>query len=298
MLRERVIDPESRVVISTDTEERSNSASDNGGDVTVASNLPDGEAGTNTSNSQNSETRERVNYEISETEREITLAPGAIKRLSVAVLVNGLTRIDETGATVFEARSEAELSDLRDLVASVIGYDEARGDMLTLRTLEFETAGPVGTASENTFFSSLNLDLMSLAQAAVLALVALVLGLFVLRPVLSRAASTEVPRLAASPRSATNTPPEETAPPSPDAGALTGEIDPLDAETDTLKVVTDGPTLEDLGELSLGNEYSADLPAISSETNPVDRLRALIDDRREETVEILRSWLEGEEEKA
>jgi flagellar M-ring protein FliF len=54
MLRERVIDPESRVVISTDTEERSNSASDNGGDVTVASNLPDGEAGTNTSNSQNS----------------------------------------------------------------------------------------------------------------------------------------------------------------------------------------------------------------------------------------------------
>ena len=68
MLRERVIDPDSRTVISTDTEERSGTSSDTGGDVTVASNIPDGEAGGDSSSSQNSETRERVNYEISETE--------------------------------------------------------------------------------------------------------------------------------------------------------------------------------------------------------------------------------------
>ena len=109
LLRERVIDPESRTVISTDTEERSGTSSDSGGDVTVASNLPDGDAGGDSSSSQNSETRERVNYEISETEREVTLAPGAIKRLSVAVLVNGTSGTDANGAPVFEPRSDEEL---------------------------------------------------------------------------------------------------------------------------------------------------------------------------------------------
>ena len=51
-------------------------------------------AGDNTSSSQNNETRERVNYEVSSTEREITQGPGAIKRLTVAVLVNGTTTPD------------------------------------------------------------------------------------------------------------------------------------------------------------------------------------------------------------
>ena len=42
-----------------------------------------------------------------------------------------------------------------------------------------------------------------------------------------------------------------------------------------------------------------DLPALSMAggADPVERLRGLIDERKDETVEILRTWLEGEEEK-
>ncbi|MFU8776457.1 MAG: flagellar M-ring protein FliF, partial [Roseovarius sp.] len=70
--RERRFDPEGRVAISTDTEERSNTSSGSDNSVTVASNLPDGDAAAAaTSASENSETRERVNYEVSSTEREI-----------------------------------------------------------------------------------------------------------------------------------------------------------------------------------------------------------------------------------
>ena len=99
---ERRFDPDSRVAISTDTEERSStsSGSDNGA-VTVASNLPDGDAtgGESSSQSENTETRERVNYEVSETTRELVRGPGAIKRVSVAVLVDGLRAADPaTGA--------------------------------------------------------------------------------------------------------------------------------------------------------------------------------------------------------
>lgn len=303
MLRERVIDPESRTVISTDTEERSGTSSDTGGDVTVASNLPDGEAGGDSSSSQNSETRERVNYEISETEREITLAPGAIKRLSVAVLVNGTSRTDANGAAVFEPRSEDELNDLRDLVASAVGYDEARGDMLTLKTLEFEAPGPAGTEAQSSVLGALGLDVMSLIQGAILALVALVLGLFVVRPLMSRG-SGDVPQLAAPDpigmdRAVAGS---STVQPDPN-GALTGEINPVDGQGDgsDLPVVAGNDDAGQLPELSLADTLGGDLPALgmgSGGADSADRLRGLIDERRDETVEILRSWLEGEEEKA
>ncbi|MEO0780138.1 MAG: flagellar basal-body MS-ring/collar protein FliF [Pseudomonadota bacterium] len=300
MLRERVIDPDSRTVISTDTEERSGTSSDTGGDVTVASNIPDGEAGGDSSSSQNSETRERVNYEISETEREITLTPGAIKKLSVAVLVNGTSGIDSSGASVFEPRTEEELIVLRDLVASAVGYDEARGDMLTLKTLEFEMASPAGTEAQNSFFSSLGLDIMSIIQTAILGLVALVLGLFVLRPVLARGAQ-EVPQLAA-PTQANETARRgaEAAQTSSDS-ALTGEIDPVDSRADgngmTLVSGSDMPS--DLPDISLEDSLSGDLSTLGAVggSDPVDRLRGLIDERKDETIEILRTWLEGEEEK-
>ena len=135
-IRERRFDPETRVAISTYTEEVTNSSSEaGGGQVTVASNLPDGDgnAGGDSSSSQNNQTRERVNYEVSETEREIVRAPGAIKRVTVAVLVNGNEVETDAGETNIEPRSEEELEALRELVSSAVGYDEARGDVITLR---------------------------------------------------------------------------------------------------------------------------------------------------------------------
>jgi flagellar M-ring protein FliF len=65
--RETRFDPDSRVAISSDTEERTGTSSESGGgDVTVASNLPDQQGGANgdSTSSQNSETRERINYEV------------------------------------------------------------------------------------------------------------------------------------------------------------------------------------------------------------------------------------------
>ena len=81
-IRERRFDPQERVAISTETEEASTTSQNSGsGDVTVASNLPDGDgAGGGTSSSQQSETRERVNYEVSEVNREVLRAAGAIRR--------------------------------------------------------------------------------------------------------------------------------------------------------------------------------------------------------------------------
>lgn len=294
-LHERVIDPESRVAISIDTEERSNTASDQGGgDVTVASNLPDGDAASeDASSSQTNETRERVNYEISETEREITLVPGAIKRLTVAVLVNGTVATDATGTESFQPRSDEELAALRDLVASAVGFDEARGDVITIKTMQFKQTAPAGTLVKESFFERLGLDVMSLIQALVLGVVALVLGLFVLRPLLAGSAGAAAAHLPA-PEAETGRTDGQTP-----AEALTGEIDTGEVDPSTMSLVADsGAAGQDSG-ISLQDALGGTLPDFESAgDDPVQRLRGLIGERRDETVEILRSWLEGEEENA
>lgn len=279
-LRERVIDPESRVAISTDTEEREDASSGDGGGVTVASNLPEGDAGAEGTTSQASETRERVNYEVSETERQIVEVPGAIKRLTVAVLVNGMVTPDQNGEPVFTPRPEEELAALEQLVASAVGFDPSRGDAITIKSMQFEQSPPAGTLSEEGLMQGL--DTMTLVQLAVLAVVALILGLFVIRPLLSRPAGGAVQRLAA---------PDQTSEPQAEApGALTGEIDTDAAEPAGMALISGGDGAAVVDE--------TDLRLPGSEADPAERLRGLIGERREETVEILRSWLEGEEEHA
>ena len=83
-ITEHSFDPQGRVAISTDTNARTGSSTQPAGDVTVASNLPAGNTGA-AANGKNetSETREQVNYEVSETKREIIKAPGSLRKLSL-----------------------------------------------------------------------------------------------------------------------------------------------------------------------------------------------------------------------
>ncbi|MFN3605819.1 MAG: flagellar M-ring protein FliF C-terminal domain-containing protein, partial [Cypionkella sp.] len=183
-ISERLVDPAGRVAISTETDSSTGSEAASGTDVTVASNLPEGQdAAGGAGRSETSQQTERVNYEISQTTRDVVKAPGSIKKISVAVLLDGTQSVAEDGTITFAPRPDEELAILRELVASAVGLDENRGDILTLKSLEFQplpVAGELATASA---FAGLNL--MSLIQTLVLGMVALVLGLFVIRPMLA-----------------------------------------------------------------------------------------------------------------
>jgi flagellar M-ring protein FliF len=284
-IRERRFDPESRVAISTDTEERtSNSNEAGGGDVTVASNLPDGDAagGADSASSQDSEIRERINYEVSETETAIIRAAGAIKRVTVAVLVNEAVTVSEEGEQISAPRATAEIDALRELVASAVGFDEGRGDIITIKSMALQSVAPMGTAASASLLDRFELDIMSAIQMAILAIVTLVLGLFVVRPLLSRNA-TEDPLVGAIPAIA----PYDT-----------GDVRALGADaggsTGDLAGARGGDSPADLPALAHAND-DGDAAPVSAD--PVDRLRAMIGERQEETVEILRSWLEESEER-
>ena len=289
-IRERTFDPEARVIISTDTEERSSNSNEAGnGDVTVASNLPDGDGATGDSaSSQNSETRERINYEVSETERAITRSAGAIKRISVAVLVN--QEFEGTGDAQGNLidRSPEEIEALRELVASAVGFDESRGDIITIKSMALQSIEPIGTEAQTSLLDFFKFDVMSAVQMLILAVVVLVLGLFVVRPILSKQPTPPAlppiqPTIAASGEAQAN------------ARALTGEVSDLPSDFPDIPFKKDTGDFESLPSMNMASVPDA-LEPVSAD--PVDRLRAMIGERQEETVEILRSWLEDNEERA
>ena len=272
-LTERKFDPQGRVAISTDTETRSGTDTQAGGDVTVASNLPAGAgAAGGDGKSENSETRERVNFEVSETTREVVKTSGAVRKISVAVLVDGQETSAVDGTVNLTPRPEEELAILRELVASAVGLDEQRGDILTLRSLAFQPILIPAEMAKAAMFAPLGpINLMTLIQTAVLALVAVVLGLFVVRPMFATSAR-RVPGLAG-----------------PDAIlALPGYSQAGSAD----RVLTG--VIEDAGDHP-GNPLM--MGDTTSPMDPATRLRRLIDERQAESVEILRGWMELEEER-
>lgn len=304
---ERRFDPNGRVAISSDTEERTSTAQDAGGSaVTVASNLPQGDgASERNSNSQNSETRERLNFEVSETQREVLRTPGAIKRLTVAVLVDGVRTTDEAGEVAWSARDETELAVLRDLVASAVGFQEDRGDVITLKSLEFEALPETPENASSPLFAPINLNVMSMVQLSVLAIVALILGLFVVRPVLAsrnELAAAQTPLIGSSAAAPTAGPgqlPELAAAP----GNTTNIVTTPGQAAQTTQIVNAGPAALPALPGQVGNMAIADFdvsgPTVSGPAagrsptaGAVGRLRQLIDERQDETVEILKDWMQ------
>ena len=297
-IREKTVDPESRVAVSTDVEERIDTSQNQAGEVTVASNIPDGDAGTGEGSRANTNaTRERINYEVSETEKEIIRGPGAIKRLTVAVLVNGVRTEVADGPDQFEPRPEDELDALRDLISAAIGFDSTRGDVITLKSMDLPDIEPKGTAAVASMFDNLYFDAMSIIQMAALAIVALVLGLFVVRPILAGNGSNVMalpsPNGAAAGAGLPDLPDMSGGDGgfmmNPNLGAniaLDGEIE--NGDTGQFEPMGGLPGMGDgLANFGAGGGMGGD---------PVDRLRSMIGDRQEETVQILRGWLEENNE--
>lgn len=190
---ERVIDPNRQVSRRLVTEERRREEGV-GGAVTVASNLPTGDIEEfDDPAMRNSVMREEVSYIGSETERTTQVAPGAMRRLSVAVLLDEPTVTDAEGIVSPAPRSQEELDALRALVANAAGIDEARGDALALRSMPFTVPAPLADPGAPGFVETeIAPHTAQFIKIAVLAIVALVLGLFVVKPLLtSRAAEAE-----------------------------------------------------------------------------------------------------------
>ncbi len=272
-ITERRFDPDSRVPISSDSEETTTRSTNAGGSaVTVASNLPEGDGGGGSSSeSSESRSREVVNFEVSETQRAVLRVPGSVRRISVAVLVDGVRTLGEDGTSSWSPRTEEELADLRELVTSAVGFDQARGDQITIRSMEFQALPQAEAPEPPGLLDNLAIDVMGLVQLAVLAIVSLILGLFVIRPILTRPPTRQPAQLALP------DPTPSAADGLPDLPALDGEIGGIG----------DFAPLDDLPSFESIQSTSGD---------PAERLRRLIEEKQDETIEVLSQWMNDPQE--
>jgi len=183
--------PDGQVVRSTQSVEETTQSRDAEGTqpVTVGNNLPDPNAGTSESASSSaaqSRTEETVNFEISKKIVNHVRESGIVKRLSVAVLVDGVRGHDENGEQTYKPRSEAEMELLATLVRGTIGFNADRGDTVEVINMEYAEAAEEEVQLE-LFFGLDKNDLLRMAEVLVLSIVAILVILLVVRPLVSRA---------------------------------------------------------------------------------------------------------------
>jgi len=184
-------DPNGQVVRSTQTVEDKGNTQEKSGDssVSVANNVPNppsqNSGNNNSSNSQNERNEETVNYEISKRSETQVKTNGTVKRVSAAVLVDGAYTPGTNGTQAYAPRSQEELDKIATLVKSAIGYDEKRGDVVQVVNMPF--AQNQEAISDGTIFMGLDKqDLMRIVELVVLAAVAVLVLLLVVRPLLNR----------------------------------------------------------------------------------------------------------------
>jgi len=86
-----------------------------------------------------------VNYELDQTISHTRLAPGRIKHLSVAVVVNDKQVVGKNGKVTVQPRSAQEMAHITSLVKEAVGYNAARGDSVNVINASFtpETVAPL-----------------------------------------------------------------------------------------------------------------------------------------------------------
>ena len=193
-----IYDPDGQVVRSTQTREESASAAARTGDgqVTVGNELPAANAENNAGSEQETseKTEEVVNYEISRTTKTEVVEGGRIKRLSVAVLVDGRYEKAADGSLTYAPRPDEELEQISALVRSAVGFDKERGDQVYVANLRFadpQSPQLVGDG-EGGLFDFTKKEYFHIAELTVIALVSILVLLFVVRPLVRRIVTPEV----------------------------------------------------------------------------------------------------------
>ncbi len=142
--------PEAMVIRSQQTSESLNGGATAGGVPGALSNQPPAPAtapidapgkgaapATNANASANTRKDATVNYEVDKTIQYVQQAGGGLKRLSVAVVVNFKKTTDKAGKVTMKPLTEAEITQITNLVKEAMGYNQERGDSVKVVNTPF-----------------------------------------------------------------------------------------------------------------------------------------------------------------
>jgi flagellar M-ring protein FliF len=161
------------------------------GTVGVASNVPGPqrnvkpEGGDKLNEAEKEEAQ--ISYEVSKNVKKIVEPFGDIKRLSLAIVVDGRYEKVKSGKKEelkYSPRPQKEVNDIKSLVARAVGYDEARGDRIEVLNMPFELEG-LSDEKELLEKAEKKEMMVSASQYAFYVVIALVAFFFIIRPILN-----------------------------------------------------------------------------------------------------------------
>jgi flagellar M-ring protein FliF len=138
---DETFDGSKSAILQSQATEESASAGSGGGQPGTASNLPHPPAKEATGPGGLIRRTENVSYQPSRTVRKTISPKGSVRRVSTAVLVDQSVKWEGTGAKakkIMVPPSPETLKGIRDVIAGITGYNELRGDLITVETLPFE----------------------------------------------------------------------------------------------------------------------------------------------------------------
>ncbi len=189
-------DPEGQVVRSQQSSTGNSKTTEQAQNVSVQNNLPNADPTANAGGTQEQKSEETTNYEISKTVRTLVREQPQLRRLSLAVMVDGIAVAGADGKPTWSPRPEEELSRIASLVRSAVGYDEKRGDKIEVVSMRFTLPEDGADAAAVPVWAQFDkADLVRLIETGLAALAALVCLLAVFRPMVLRIALAQ-PRLA------------------------------------------------------------------------------------------------------
>jgi len=209
------------------------------------------------------------NYELDTTVSHTRQQVGIIQRLSVSVAVNYQSATAEDGTVTQQPIADQQLQSIRRLLIGGLGFDVQRGDVLEVVSVPFvrEQLEDVAPAPvyEQAWFQRIIKWVMS-------ALVAMVLILFVMRPMVKRlTAKEEVMQ--------------------EDAVLLEG---PVAGQLDDTMLAAQEALQEGDDNLlsSLGGGGRIELPDLHKDEDVLRAVRALVANEPELSIQVVKSWLE------
>lgn len=253
-IHKELFDPKSAVVRSeVKSEEDSRGAANVGGGKTDPNYQGENDLMGSGTSQQSTRASSTTNFDINKEEQQIVTQAGAIRRLSVAVLVDGKYTKNEDGTYKFEPLTEQELAQIRQLTQRAVGFDDTRGDAIEVSSVSF---GDPGADSQEPLLDVASRYFHLLGKPLLNTLVILLFLLMVARPVVLALIRPKVEETTAEP-----------------AAQLEGG--------EELMALTEGMTEEDLAAVDASKRVE----------NAKHLAQQLVDQNMDQAVMIMRQWL-------
>lgn len=288
--RSETFDPESKVIRSSQNRTEASASNEQREGVTVGNELPGAQQNQGQQQGQQRDTssknEEVVNYEISRTTRTEVQDGGRVRKLSVAVLVDGVYS-RQGNETNYQPRSQEELERIGQLVRTAIGFDRQRGDQVEVVNLRFAEAPQAASdLTEQTLMQQLTSftreDLVRFAEMGVIALLILIVLMVVVRPLLKQvlAPDREVRALPSFMRNGTLVVDQGTGDPSTFPAVSGGAGSAGGADASQLGV--EAPSERMLAIAQIKGQLKA---------QSVEKIGAMVSQNPADSVAVLRGWI-------